>query len=168
MFLFSSHLVCSGFKMIIDSMTHVALAPCPASRNAVKVVQTSQLHACTFHLALTFILHGSAFGLSVFRCWCVKLRYACLTDTCVSPSQSNLAVDCATESWLYMSGKERERKKWWCGWANTQRQRWKGRLGFEQAHYVNTHPKEMFLFFVLFVLFCLCVLKKKHRQTDYL
>lgn len=41
----------------------------------------------------------------------MKLRYAYLTDTCVSPSQSNLAVDCATESWLYMSGKKREKER---------------------------------------------------------
>lgn len=106
----SFHLVYCGFIMIIDSMTYVVLAPRPAFLNVVKVVQTSQLHACTFHLALPFILHGSAFGLSGFRCWCVKLRYACLTDTCVSPSQSNLAVDCASEeSWHYMSGKERKK-----------------------------------------------------------
>lgn len=33
----------------------------------------------------------------------MKLRYAYLTATCVSPLLSNPAVDCATESWLYMS-----------------------------------------------------------------
>lgn len=48
-----------------------------------------------------------------FRCWCVKLRYASLTNTCVSPLQSNLAVEweLALHVW------EREGKKWmmWVG-----------------------------------------------------
>lgn len=35
----------------------------PASPNAPEVIQTSQLHACTFQLLFTFILQGSAIGL---------------------------------------------------------------------------------------------------------
>lgn len=37
------------------------------------------------------------------------------------------------------------------------------RLTFDQVHYVNTSLKEMFLCFILFIFFCLCVLKKKYR-----
>lgn len=100
----------------------------PASTNAVEVIQTSQLHACTFQLLFTFILQGSASGLCVSLLVCeVKICY--LTTTCVSPSPSNPAVDCATESWLYMSeiigG---------CRWANAQRQGGQSRLASDKLH----------------------------------